>query len=93
MHISEGCARSKLTLRPWITKEGAKREGMAPVCQGPWAVIGIGMETAPASPVEENAKCSRTPSQQEIKLLCLCWLKALTHFSCARPNIEEKRRP
>lgn len=45
LQISEGHARSKLSVRPWVTKEGAKKEGMAPVCQAAWAVTGIGMET------------------------------------------------
>lgn len=45
LHISEGYAGSKLSVRPWVTKEGAKKEGTAPACQGAWAVTGTGMET------------------------------------------------
>lgn len=45
LHISEGYARSKLIVTPQVTEEGAKKEGVAPVCQV--AVTGIGMETGP----------------------------------------------
>lgn len=45
LDMSEGYARSKLSVTPWVTKEGAKKEGMAPACQVAWAVTGIGMET------------------------------------------------
>lgn len=41
LHTSEGCARSKLSVRPWVTNEGAKKEGMAPACQVSWAVTGL----------------------------------------------------
>lgn len=92
LHISESYARSKLSVRPWVTKEGAKKEGKAPVCQAACDRDWDG-DRAPAGPVEETAKGSRTASQQEIKLPCLCWLEALTHFSSARPNTEGKRRP
>lgn len=89
LHISEVQTECETLADKGRSKEGGHSPSLPSSlgCDRDWDG-----DRAPAGPVEETARGSRTPSQQEIKLPCLCWLEALTHFSSARPNIEGKRR-